>query len=83
MAGAGAGGRRRPERVGGLTEPLLEQDVGWLLELVSDVTVPFEDVRAELEAELRASRPPAIEVAVHLNGLYEASGLRVLPALYE
>lgn len=70
-------------KIGHLTEPLFESGAWFLFELVDDKTVTFESVRVELEAEIKNSRPPALEVAVFLKTLLEASNWRVLPGMYE
>ncbi len=68
--------------VGRLTEPLFNTGAWFLFELLSDVSIPFEDVREELRTELKQERPPAIQVAVFMNSLLAKTKLRVLPAMY-
>lgn len=70
-------------KIGHLTEPLFESGGWFLFELITDETVAFDSVRAELEAELKSSRPPALEVAVFMKDLLADSHWRVLPGMHE
>ena len=70
-------------RIGHLTEPLFESGAWFLFELVDDKQVAFDEVRAELEIELKQTRPAAIQVAVFMKELLEERPWRVLSGMYQ
>jgi parvulin-like peptidyl-prolyl isomerase len=54
---------------GQVTDPQLFADAWWVLELVDRRAVAFEEVRAELESDIRSSRPTPMETLAFRNQL--------------
>lgn len=68
---------------GDVSEPI-RFGAQWLVfECLRRPTVPFEQVRDELETELINARPASIQVATYRNVLLKKADVEVLPALYE
>ena len=69
--------------VGDLSEPLWTGRSWALFEVLGVESRPFEEVRAELEEELRTARPNGAEIAFYRNGLISAVKMELLPGMNE